>query len=200
MDKIVLGRRYGISEWLPGAYEAVCTRENPLTVEEGMKLGVEDIIKISTARQAYGYAKARFELRHLAQDLGDIFGLEESFEAQKVGSMDVEDEAIKALEGEVSNARVAFLALPAYSSGPSCTTFPGCDYGDGPECYQCGQFCKPVEPEERRLKREDKEEKERRLQDLTDKRQQRQQDRAAKSERISLFRQRNSTMQDDVAL
>ncbi|KZP06388.1 hypothetical protein FIBSPDRAFT_689712, partial [Athelia psychrophila] len=52
VDKIVLGRRYGISDWLPGAYEAVCTRADPLTVEEGMKLGVEDIIKISAARQA----------------------------------------------------------------------------------------------------------------------------------------------------
>ncbi|KZP06378.1 hypothetical protein FIBSPDRAFT_709812, partial [Athelia psychrophila] len=51
VDKIVLGRRYGISDWLPGSYEAVCTRADPLTVEEGMKLGVEDIIKISAARQ-----------------------------------------------------------------------------------------------------------------------------------------------------
>ncbi|KZP15106.1 hypothetical protein FIBSPDRAFT_705228, partial [Athelia psychrophila] len=51
VDKIVLGRRYGISDWLPRAYEAVCTRADPLTVEEGMKLGVEDIIKISAARQ-----------------------------------------------------------------------------------------------------------------------------------------------------
>ncbi|KZP28764.1 hypothetical protein FIBSPDRAFT_690695, partial [Athelia psychrophila] len=51
VDKIVLGRRYGVSDWLHGAYEAVCTRANPLTVEEGMKLGVEDIIKISAARQ-----------------------------------------------------------------------------------------------------------------------------------------------------
>ncbi|KZP11399.1 hypothetical protein FIBSPDRAFT_800245, partial [Athelia psychrophila] len=51
VDKIVLGRRYGISDWLPGAYEAVCTRADPLTVEEGMKLGMEDAIRISAARQ-----------------------------------------------------------------------------------------------------------------------------------------------------
>ncbi|KZP04949.1 hypothetical protein FIBSPDRAFT_666410, partial [Athelia psychrophila] len=76
VDKIVLGRRYGISDWLPGAYEAVCTRANPLTVEEGMKLGVEDIIKISAVRQVYGCAKARYDAKHLLNDLGDIFGLE----------------------------------------------------------------------------------------------------------------------------
>ncbi|KZP11845.1 hypothetical protein FIBSPDRAFT_799817, partial [Athelia psychrophila] len=51
IDKIVLGRRYGIIDWLSGAYEAVCTRADPLTVEEGMKLGVEDTVKISAARQ-----------------------------------------------------------------------------------------------------------------------------------------------------
>ncbi|KZP14476.1 hypothetical protein FIBSPDRAFT_704980, partial [Athelia psychrophila] len=51
VDKIVLGRRYGISDWLPGAYEAVCTRADPLSIEEGMKLGMEDAIRISAARQ-----------------------------------------------------------------------------------------------------------------------------------------------------
>ncbi|KZP24186.1 hypothetical protein FIBSPDRAFT_678239, partial [Athelia psychrophila] len=51
IDKIVLGRRYGITDWLPGAYEAVCTREDPLNLEEGMKLGVEDTVRISAVRQ-----------------------------------------------------------------------------------------------------------------------------------------------------
>ncbi|KZP10909.1 hypothetical protein FIBSPDRAFT_757464, partial [Athelia psychrophila] len=57
VDKIVLGRRYGISDWLPGAYEAVCSRADPLTIEEGMKLGMEDAIRISAARQVYGCAQ-----------------------------------------------------------------------------------------------------------------------------------------------
>ncbi|KZP15377.1 hypothetical protein FIBSPDRAFT_684963, partial [Athelia psychrophila] len=51
VDKIVLGLRYGITDWLPTAYEAVCTRADPLTLEEGMKLGVEDTVRISAARQ-----------------------------------------------------------------------------------------------------------------------------------------------------
>ncbi|KZP10923.1 hypothetical protein FIBSPDRAFT_757477, partial [Athelia psychrophila] len=50
VDKIVLGRRYGVWDWLPAAYEAVCTRADPLTIEEGMKLGMEDAIRISAAR------------------------------------------------------------------------------------------------------------------------------------------------------
>ncbi|KZP04907.1 hypothetical protein FIBSPDRAFT_713531, partial [Athelia psychrophila] len=51
IDKIVLGRLCCISVWLPGAYEAVCTRADPLNLEEGMKLGVEDTVRISAARQ-----------------------------------------------------------------------------------------------------------------------------------------------------
>jgi hypothetical protein len=90
VDKIVLGRRYGIADWLPGAYEAVCTRADPLTVDEGKKLGVENIIKISAARQVYGCAKARYETKHLSGDLGDIFKLGEAFGELSVGSMDVE--------------------------------------------------------------------------------------------------------------
>ncbi|KZP20415.1 hypothetical protein FIBSPDRAFT_1022597 [Athelia psychrophila] len=77
IDKIVLGRRYGIMDWLPGAYEAVCTRADPLTVEEGMKLGVEDAVRISAARQVYGTGTARYESQYLAGDLGEIFRLEQ---------------------------------------------------------------------------------------------------------------------------
>lgn len=59
IDKIILGKRYGITEWLPSAYKAVCTRADPLTVEEGMKLGIEDTVRISAARQAYGTSSKR---------------------------------------------------------------------------------------------------------------------------------------------
>ncbi|KZP24164.1 hypothetical protein FIBSPDRAFT_951467 [Athelia psychrophila] len=75
IDKVVLGRRYGITDWLPGAYEAVCTRADPLTMEEGMKLGVEDTVRISAARQLYGIGEARHETKYLAGDLGEIFKL-----------------------------------------------------------------------------------------------------------------------------
>ena len=189
VDKIVLGRRYEISEWLPGAYEAVCTREDPLTVEEGMKLGVEDIIKISAARQAYGYAKSRFETKYLSQDLGDIFGLEGNSEVQGIGPMDDEDTAIKTLEGEVSDAQAAFLVIPAPPGGVQCDFLfcSGTAYDSGPTCAGCRVRCKPEI--EYILKKVDKEEKERRLKDLTDKRQQRCNVKsAAKQERMTLFR------------
>jgi hypothetical protein len=46
-----LGRKHDIEEWLGDAYEAVCIRDEPLTLEDGMRLGMEDVIKISAARQ-----------------------------------------------------------------------------------------------------------------------------------------------------
>ena len=150
-----------------------------------MKLGVGDIIKISAARQAYGCAKTRFEKKHLSQDLGDIFGLEGSSEAQIVGPETDENESIKSLEGEVSDAQAAFIALPAVVTGSNyCTSnYGSCAYDNNGYCRRCEES-KPAETAERRLKREEKEEKEQRLKDLTDKRQ----EKLAKKERMALFR------------
>ncbi|KZP33808.1 hypothetical protein FIBSPDRAFT_667194, partial [Athelia psychrophila] len=51
IDKIVLGRKYGIDQWLHEAFIAVCMREQSLTKEEGRKIKVDDIIEISAIRQ-----------------------------------------------------------------------------------------------------------------------------------------------------
>ncbi|KZP06380.1 hypothetical protein FIBSPDRAFT_1053561 [Athelia psychrophila] len=192
VDKIVLGRRYGISDWLPGAYEAVCTRADPLTVEEGMKLGVEDIIRISAARQAYGCAKARYETKHLSGDLGDIFKLEKP--ELSVGSTDIEENAINILEDQVVAVQAEFAAFPTPvkrtcspygGQGYDCATSNSIHYNRNP-CAGCR--APPVEPDERRLKREDKEDKERQLKDLREKRDVKQRDLVDKQERMSLFR------------
>ncbi|KZP04947.1 hypothetical protein FIBSPDRAFT_1054357 [Athelia psychrophila] len=172
VNKIVLGRRYGISDWLPGAYEVVCTRADPLTVEEGMKLGVEDVIRISAARQVYGCAKARYEAKHLSNDLGDIFGLEKPLEQVSVGSTDVEQSAIKILENQVVIVQAEFAAFPTPARNP-CQWIPqenpnatcasrGFDPVVGRTCASC---LTRGGSNEWRLKREDKENKERRLKD-----------------------------------
>ncbi|KIM91718.1 hypothetical protein PILCRDRAFT_827 [Piloderma croceum F 1598] len=51
VDKIVLGRRFDIFEWLENAYTNVCWRDEALTIEEGKLLGVEDVIEIAAMRQ-----------------------------------------------------------------------------------------------------------------------------------------------------
>ncbi|KZP28772.1 hypothetical protein FIBSPDRAFT_779706 [Athelia psychrophila] len=190
VDKIVLGRRYGISDWLPRAYKAICTRADPLTVEEGMKLGVEDIIRISTAREVYGCAKARYETKHLSNDLGDIFGLEKLFEEVSVGSADVEESAINILEYQVVTVQAEFAAFPTPAQTRCEDYYPNgtcVSHNNNPSVYCTG--CRaPKESEERRLKREDKEDKERCLKDLKEKRDVKQRDLVEKQERMSFFR------------
>lgn len=50
VDKIVLGRKHGIDEWLADAYMQVCNRLEALTYEEGVRLGMADVITISAIR------------------------------------------------------------------------------------------------------------------------------------------------------
>lgn len=57
-----------------------------------MKLGVEDMMKISAARQLYGRGKARHERKYLSGDIGEIFGLE-----RPRGEAEYEDSADAAL-------------------------------------------------------------------------------------------------------
>ncbi|KAF7969623.1 hypothetical protein HWV62_26799 [Athelia sp. TMB] len=55
IDKIVIGKQYGFDDWLPNAYQMVCTRLDALTLEEGRRLGVDDVIRIHTIRQQLIY-------------------------------------------------------------------------------------------------------------------------------------------------
>ncbi|KAF7968659.1 hypothetical protein HWV62_29739 [Athelia sp. TMB] len=50
IDKIVLGRRHGVLDWLKSAYTAVCLQEAPLNLQEGRRLGVDDVIRINAVR------------------------------------------------------------------------------------------------------------------------------------------------------
>jgi len=51
VDKLILGRKFHITKWLRDAYRDVCEREQTLTLEEGLRLGISEVIKISHARQ-----------------------------------------------------------------------------------------------------------------------------------------------------
>ncbi|KZT73327.1 hypothetical protein DAEQUDRAFT_464321 [Daedalea quercina L-15889] len=52
VDRILLGRAYEIPEWLSTAYLELCTRDDALTYEEGMRLGMRDVILLSDIRQS----------------------------------------------------------------------------------------------------------------------------------------------------
>lgn len=52
VDKVVYGHRYHVDEWLLPGYVALCERDEALTLEEGKRLGVGDVIAITRAREA----------------------------------------------------------------------------------------------------------------------------------------------------
>ncbi|KDQ59102.1 hypothetical protein JAAARDRAFT_128099 [Jaapia argillacea MUCL 33604] len=56
IDKIVLANKYDIegTEWKRDAYVDVCQRKEALTLEEGERLGMSEVIKIARVRQEEG--------------------------------------------------------------------------------------------------------------------------------------------------
>lgn len=82
VDRIVFGRKYQIPGWLTDAYQVICSRLDPLTVEEGMRLGIRDTVKISAIRQAYGTSKPRFPSTLLPGDLDKIISLSSKSECE----------------------------------------------------------------------------------------------------------------------
>lgn len=192
IDKIVLGKRYGITEWLPSAYETVCTRADPLTVEEGMKLGIEDTVRISAARQVYGTSSKHHEVKYLAGDLEEIFGLGKS-EDDSVATKR-EEEAIELLEAKVADAQKAYLAEPPAPIRP-CMQPAYVNYGGGnypgnrsySNCGSCGGDCKPESAKQREV-REAKEEQEQQLKDLKLKFENRREEMLGRQQRMTSFR------------
>ncbi|KAF7973585.1 hypothetical protein HWV62_14872 [Athelia sp. TMB] len=185
IDKIVLGRRYGIDDWLPGSYEAVCMRADPLTMEEGMKLGWEDAIRISTARQVYGCAKPRHETAYLSQDLREIFGLVKPSESEKIEDSDrKEDDAIIILEKEIDAAEMDIPPVMACMNEIVIDTDCWGNNTYGP-CRSC-PACKP-ESDEQRLNREVKEVKEKQVKALKETRERRSGERIKQQGRLSIF-------------
>lgn len=59
VDKIVLGRKYTMHDWLFDALVEVCERPEPLTLEEGRRLGMDDVIRIYRARQTLASSPAK---------------------------------------------------------------------------------------------------------------------------------------------
>ena len=50
IDRIELGTKYDVSQWLPEAYADAFTRESHLTTEEGERLGLEKTVRVLEGR------------------------------------------------------------------------------------------------------------------------------------------------------
>ena len=73
IDKVVYGRKFEIDDWLLPAYNAICGRQDALTLEEGRRLGVDDVIKIAALRQGNGCPD--FSATEQVDSVKQVFGL-----------------------------------------------------------------------------------------------------------------------------
>lgn len=108
IDKIVLGRKYDIEAWLGDAYEAVCIRDEPLTLEEGNRLGMEDVINISATRQrVHGWPASP----PLVNFIRETFGLQ---------PLDVQEVIPHVVQGEKETISAPAIGLPSckYPAAP----------------------------------------------------------------------------------
>ena len=48
--QVVLARKCDVPEWLSGAYTILCLRNEPISVEEGMELGLKTLIQLFMIR------------------------------------------------------------------------------------------------------------------------------------------------------
>ena len=51
IERIVLAVRHNIPQWLSGAYQELCQRQDSLSEEEGERLGLSTVIKLMKARE-----------------------------------------------------------------------------------------------------------------------------------------------------
>ena len=51
IERIVLAVRHNIPQWLSGAYQELCQRQDSLSEEEGERLGLPTVIKLMRARE-----------------------------------------------------------------------------------------------------------------------------------------------------
>jgi hypothetical protein len=71
IDKIVLYHNCGVDEsYLLSCYSALCSREETITVEEGLKLGIETALQLARAREC---ARSKWKANEGRSPLPDDF-------------------------------------------------------------------------------------------------------------------------------
>ncbi|KAA1470498.1 hypothetical protein DENSPDRAFT_702354 [Dentipellis sp. KUC8613] len=106
VDKVVLGRTYTIDAWLRPGFVALCERAQPLTRDEGRRLGVDDVILCVTVRES-------MRARRPGVSRSEVEGLVDSHldPVQHAAPANKADEVVKAVAGASPK-----LAPPSFNS------------------------------------------------------------------------------------
>ena len=58
-DKLLLGRAYSVDDWIEPALSALCKRTKPLSLNEARQMSKEDIVLVTTVREAIRYSRLK---------------------------------------------------------------------------------------------------------------------------------------------
>lgn len=50
-ERLILGRKYGVDEWIPLALQELCERPQPLTRDEARLMDFEDVVLVGAVRE-----------------------------------------------------------------------------------------------------------------------------------------------------
>jgi hypothetical protein len=50
-ERLILGRKYGVDEWIPLALQELCERPQPLTPDEARLMDFEDVVLVGSVRE-----------------------------------------------------------------------------------------------------------------------------------------------------
>ena len=50
-ERLILGRKYGVDEWVPLALQELCERPQPLTPDEARLMDFEDVVLVGSVRE-----------------------------------------------------------------------------------------------------------------------------------------------------
>ena len=77
VDRIVLGRKYDFDTWLLDAFAEVCERPGALSLLEACRMRVEDIVRISQAREEIHALRVPLDTAQIRDIVTRLFGLHE---------------------------------------------------------------------------------------------------------------------------
>lgn len=157
---IVLGRRYSIdSSCLVDAYDAICLRLAPLTLEEGNRVGMEDVIKIMAIRQEFGLGSRSMTSSPLPtlEQLRCHFGLSDAM-CSSMQTLEGDDEnvmevykRIQCIEDAIACGQ-PFVCPSNLLPLPPCPTAPNMQPDSLPNDAYYGMVARPNEDVETALR------------------------------------------------
>jgi hypothetical protein len=120
-ERLILGRKYGVDEWIPLALQELCERPQPLTADEARLMDFEDVVLVGSVRE---------EVRNNAVTVNSA-GISDCIEALRRGEpWTMPLVATPAPPSSSSNSAFGTTGFPAKPFGLTITsTIPGGLFG-----------------------------------------------------------------------